>query len=108
MKTLGQQARELALAEGIPVTVALMRVKRARAEAEGREPEPKGRHSVDDEPETPAETERLDRALTETTWDDRQRVEANVAMGDYGTPMDEVVAELAAEDDQYRSGPGED
>lgn len=44
--------------------------------------------------ETPEETERLDRTLEEMAWDDMRRVEANVAMGEYGTPIDEVLAEL--------------
>jgi len=35
-----------------------------------------------------------DQALEEMTWDDRQRTEAEVAMGNYGTPMDEVFAEM--------------
>lgn len=38
--------------------------------------------------------EQEDRALAELTWEDRQRAEAAIAMGDYGTPLEEVLREL--------------
>jgi hypothetical protein len=48
--------------------------------------------------ESPQDEQRRDQALESTTREHRRQIEDEVAVGDYGTPMDQVFAELETEE----------